>query len=363
MMFEEGETIHGIYEIDRFLGEGAFAEVYRVKHKFLGRQAMKVFKSPSTSTEEIESKLSEAIILSRIGHPNIIRVFDAGITETSIGNCGYFTMEYVAGGSLDTFWRSFGPKFVPITDAVDIIRQVCMGLAVAHSEKPPIIHRDIKPQNILVGYDSGGLRVRVADFGLAKKANPLTLLASAKGTPAFKPPECLSNLDSCAADVWGIGVTLYLLLTDRLPFPIESTLDFTSGKSFKGSLIATTRLNTQVDAGLDAIVSRCLEKKPGDRYPHAMALLNELADWQPSESKGRRPPEPLADVSKSALGLPAQSDHVAAEKMVAEALALSSDAGRLIEAADLLEEALNKSPKLRDRYEYRLKLWRKGIVS
>ncbi len=363
MIFEEGETIHGVYEVDRFLGEGAFAEVYRVKHKFLGRQALKVFKTPSTSPEEIENKLSEAIILSRIGHPNIIRVFDAGITETSIGNCGYFTMEYVAGGSLDTFWRSFGPKFVPIADAVDIIRQVCTGLSVAHSEKPPIIHRDIKPQNVLVGYDHGGLRVRIADFGLAKQANPLTLLASAKGTPSFKPPECLSNLDSCASDVWGIGVTLYLLLTDRLPFPIESWLDFSSGKSFTNPLVPTTSLNTQVDAGLDTIVSHCLEKKPGDRYPDAMALLEDLVNWQPSESKGKRPLKPLADESKSALGIPAQSDHIAAEKMIKEALTLSNDAGRLIEAADLLEEALNKSPKLRDKYEYQLKLWRKGIVS
>jgi serine/threonine-protein kinase len=363
MIFKEGEIIRGIYEIDRFLGEGAFAEVYRVNHKFLGRQAMKVFKTPSNSSKEIEEKLSEAIILSKIGHPNIIRVYDAGITETNIGNCGYFTMEYVAGGSLDTFWRSFGPNYVPIPDAVDIIRQVCMGLAVAHSEKPPIIHRDIKPQNILVGYDSGGLRVRIADFGLAKKVNPLTLMASAKGTPVFKPPECLSNLDSCASDVWGIGATLYLLLTDRLPFPIESELDFSSGNSFKGSLISTTRLNTRVNADLDAIVSRCLEKNPKDRYPDAMELLNDLVKWQPSELKSKQPTRPSADVSKSALGLAAQSDHIAAEKMIAEALELSSVAGRLFEAADLLEEALNKSPKLRDKYDYQLLLWRKGIVS
>ena len=363
MIFKEGATIQRIYEIDRFLGEGAFAEVYRVKHKFLGRQAMKVFKSRSTSPKEIEEKLGEAIMLSRIGHPNIIRLYDAGITETKSGDYGYFTMEYVAGGSLDTFWRSFGPKFIPVTDAVDITHQVCMGLAVAHSEKPPIIHRDVKPQNLLVGYDSGGLRVRIADFGLAKKVNPLTLMASSKGTPAFKPPECLSNLDSCTADVWGIGVTLYLMLTDRLPFPIESTLDFTSGKSYSSSLVPATHLNPWVDTDLDDIISRCLEKNPKNRYPNAMALLNDLAKWQPSELKRKEKPTPSVDESKSALGLTAQSDHVAAEKMVAEALALSSVAGKLIEAADLLEEALNKSPKLRDRYDYHLKLWRKGIVS
>jgi serine/threonine protein kinase len=359
MLFDEGKIVHDVYEIDRFLGEGAFAEVYRVRHKFLGRQAMKVFKSPSSSQEEIEEKLSEAIILSRIGHPNIIRVFDAGIVKTSIGQSGYFTMEYVAGGSLDTFWQSFGANFVPVADAVEIIRQVCMGLAVAHAEKPPIIHRDIKPQNILVGYDPGGIRVRIADFGLAKKANPLTLLASAKGTPAFKPPECLSNRDSCAADVWAIGATLYLLLTDRLPFPVEGRRDFSSGKCWKHSLVPASCFSSGVDSVLDSIVSRCLEMNPADRYPDAHAMLSDLLRWKPSESKKVR--EVKGDEYKSALGSVAQSDQTAAERMVVEAQSLSKDARKLVEAADLLEEALNKWPKLRERHEYQLRLWRRGI--
>lgn len=359
MFFDEGEIVHAVYEIDRFLGEGAFAEVYRVRHKFLGRQAMKVFKSPSSSQEEIEQKLSEAIILSRIGHPNIIRVFDAGIIKTSIGQCGYFTMEYVAGGSLDTFWQSFGANFVPVADAVEIIQQVCIGLAVAHAEKPPIIHRDVKPQNILIGYDAGGLRVRIADFGLAKKVNPLTLIASAKGTPAFKPPECLSNIDSCAADVWAIGATFYLLLTDHLPFPIESRMDFSSRKCWKRPLVPPSCFSSQVDSVLDSIVSRSLEIDSADRYPDAAAMLGALLQWKPPESK--RASESKGDEYKSALGSLAQSDQTAAERMVAEAQSLSRDARKLIEAADLLEEAVNKCPNLRERYEYQLKLWRRGI--
>lgn len=362
MLLDEGELIHDTYEVDRFLGEGAFAEVYRVQHKFLGRQAMKVFKSPSTLREGIEQKLSEAIILSRIGHPNIIRVFDAGIVETKIGHCGYFTMEYVAGGSLDNFWRSFGPNFVPVSDAVEIGRQVCMGLAVAHGEQPPIIHRDVKPQNILVGYDLGGLRARVADFGLAKQVNPLTLLASARGTPAFKPPECLSNADSCAADVWAIGATLYLVLTDRLPFPIESRIDFTSEKRWKRLLTPASCYNPQVDLFLDSVVCRSLEIRPTDRYPDAAAMLKALLEWEPSESVGAGKGKGDADEQKSALGLLAQTDQVAAERMAAKSLSLSRDATRLAEAADLLEEALNKSPELREKYDYQLRLWRRGIA-
>src|SRR5438094_8126968 len=99
-LLEEGQTVRDTYEVERYLGEGAFAEVYRVKHRFLGRQAMKVFKTIGMTMEETEQMLGEAILLSRIGHPNIVRVFDANVTETSRGVCGFFTMEYIAGGSL-----------------------------------------------------------------------------------------------------------------------------------------------------------------------------------------------------------------------------------------------------------------------
>jgi len=362
MLLDEGKMVRDIYEIDRFLGEGAFAEVYRVRHKFLGRQAMKVFKSPSTSLEEIEQKLGEATILSRIGHPNIIRVFDAGIIETHVGQCGYFTMEYVAGGNLETFWRSHQSNFIPISDAVQIVRQACMGLAVAHAEQPPIIHRDIKPQNILVGYDAVGLRTRVSDFGLAKKVNPLTLLASARGTPAFKPPEFLSNVDSCAGDVWALGTTLYLLLTDRLPFPIYDVMDLSSAKCWAHPLIPPSRFNLQVDPALDSILFRTLALKPADRYPDAKAMLEDLMEWKLPESGHLRKGRGNADEYKSVLGSSSQPDETADEEILVKALKLSQDTSKLMEAADLLEEALNRCPKLRERYEYQLKLWRRGII-
>lgn len=98
-LLNEGETIRDTYEVERFLGEGAFAEVYRVKHRYLGRQAMKVFKRVGMSLEEIQDVLGEAILLTKIGHPNIVRVFDANVHTTQRGTCGYFTMEHVPGGS------------------------------------------------------------------------------------------------------------------------------------------------------------------------------------------------------------------------------------------------------------------------
>jgi serine/threonine-protein kinase len=104
-LLQENQIIRGTYEVERLLGVGAFAEVYRVKHRFFGRQAIKVFKSVGMTMEEIEGMMGEAIMLSRMGHPNIIRVFDADVIETSWGTCGFFTMEYVAGGSLVNIFR------------------------------------------------------------------------------------------------------------------------------------------------------------------------------------------------------------------------------------------------------------------
>ena len=144
-LLSEGQIIRETYEVERFLGEGAFAEVYRVKHRFLGRQAMKVFKRGGMTVPEIEEMLGEAIMLSRIGHPNIVRVFDANVLETTKGLCGYFTMENVPGGSLEKFWHSYGTKFVPIETTIDLMKQVCRGLSLAHRQSPPVIHRDIKP--------------------------------------------------------------------------------------------------------------------------------------------------------------------------------------------------------------------------
>ena len=153
-LLEEGTRIRDTYEVERFLGEGAFAEVYRVNHRFLGRQAMKVFKQTSADAGEVVKMLAEAILLSKIGHPNIVRVFDANTVETKQGTCGFFTMEYVPGGTLDKFWRSYGTKRIPVETCVDLMKQICRGLSVAHNANPPIIHRDIKPQNILVGYEA-----------------------------------------------------------------------------------------------------------------------------------------------------------------------------------------------------------------
>jgi serine/threonine-protein kinase len=362
-MLQDGQVIRETYEVERFLGEGAFAEVYRVKHRFLGRQAMKVFKRVGMSLNEIEEMLGEAILLSQIGHPNIVRVFDANVLQSSRGVCGYFTMENIPGGSLDKFWRSHGTRIVPVETAVDLIKQVCRGIALAHREKPPIIHRDIKPQNILVGYEADGLRARVSDFGLAKKVNPLTLLATAAGTLAFKPPEAFAERkgDSCAADVWAIGATLYLLLTDLLPFAIPADVNWQSKNLFDKPVTPPSQINPDVNRALDAIVLKSLEIKAGNRYQTAKDLLTDLENWKPGKADSSAKSQTLStEASKTVLGVPTPANETKADELTKKAFQ-ARQAGRLAEAADLMEEAFNKSPELRPKYARQVKLWRCGI--
>lgn len=359
-LLEEGTTIRDTYQVERFLGEGAFAEVYRVKHRFLGRQAMKVFKREVESSEEVVGMLGEAILLSRIGHPNIVRVFDANILDTERGTRGYFTMEYVSGGTLDKFWRSFGDRHVQTETCVDIIKQVCRGLRVAHDANPPIIHRDIKPQNILVGYEAEGLRVRLSDFGLAKEVNPLSLFASAAGTLAFKPPEVFGphKNDSRAADVFAVGVTMYLLLTDELPFRVDPLLGWSQDATDWKVPSPPSEWNLLVDSTLDQIVMQCIHFNPRCRFPTASDLLTALDAWKPTCSHAV-PIHGDSSGSKRALaGTPL--DYSRGNQLCAEAEDLARR-GYLTDAADRMEEAFNHVPELRDKYAYRVSLWRRGI--
>jgi serine/threonine-protein kinase len=361
-LLQPGDLLRNTYEIERLLGEGAFAEVYRVKHRFMGRQAMKVFKAPGATIEDIEKDLKEALLLSALRHRNIIEVFDANILTTPVGDVGYFTMTYVSGGSLEQYWKSFGTNLMPVEQVVEIIRQTCRAVAVAHSANPPVIHRDIKPANILVGFDVLGLHVRLSDFGLAKSVNPLTLLATARGTLPFKPPESLNNIDSCPADVWGLGATLHLLLTDRLPYPCLSERDAENPSRFQRPMRLPSAYNINIDPGLEGILLRCLAVNPADRYPNAVALLADLELWEPGHADARLSSE-SPKTSKEALpGFTGRDLHAEAANALNVAFDVAQDPLNLMTAADLLEEAMGKDPDLRERYAPQLELWRKGIM-
>lgn len=355
--------IRDTYEVERLLGEGGFAEVYRVRHRFLGRQAMKVFKAPGTTAADIERDIGEALLLSRMKHPNIVELFDANVLEISGDRHGYFTMTYMPGGTLDRRWRSFDRDLMPVEEVVEIVRQVCLGLKVAHRSTPPIVHRDIKPQNVLVGFNDDGITARLSDFGLAKAVHPLTLLASARGTISFKPPESLDGLDSCAADIWSLGAMTYLLLTDEMPLPALSESDFRDPARFLRPIRPPRMYNINVDAGLESVIFRCLAADPQDRYQDAGDLLVDLEKWRPGFEASGASASATRKSSKDAIALASPHDlRGEAREALDQANEAARDPSNLWAAADLLEEAISKDASLRDTYETQLRLWRKGIM-
>ncbi|WP_369374390.1 serine/threonine-protein kinase [Promicromonospora sp. Populi] len=278
-LLSEGSRIGDTYEIERYLGQGAYSEVYRVRHRFLGRQAMKVLKRVGTLAET-RRMLGEATLLSKLGHPNIVRVFDAGTVPTPAGERGFFTMEYVAAGNLDDYRRSRPDGSVPVDDAVEILVQLCAGLAVAHRSDPPIVHRDITPWNVLVGYDQHRLRVRVGDFGLARRVDATSGLTSSEGTLMFMAPEALryGQGASPAGDVYAVGTVAYLLLTNLLPYEDVPATVF--GAQHRPPPISPHDLNRRADLDLAQIVLGALEPDLARRPADAAELGKALTTWQ-----------------------------------------------------------------------------------
>jgi serine/threonine protein kinase len=361
----EGLMLPTQHLVERFLGEGAFAQVYRVRHRVFGRQAMKVFKQPVQPQQDITGMLSEGILLSKIGHPNIVRVFDAGAFDLGGEQYGYLTMEYAGGGTLYDLWNSHGNKTLSVATSLDLVGQTAAGLSVAHHANPPVIHRDIKPNNILVAITAEGYQAKVSDFGLAKQVNPLTLMATAAGTLPFKAPEVFitEKADSPAGDVWSLGVTLYLLLTDQMPYAVPEGAT-PSRRIYETPPTLPSRLNFECDAGLDAIVLRALAFEPADRYAHAGEFREAVCAWKP-QSETASITGFAQGGSRSSLKTQVQAvptpEHEQAGHWMKQAYA-QARSGQLGAAADLLEEALKADPSLRSSHESRVRLWRMGVA-
>jgi len=365
MQLAEGSVIKGTYVVERYIGGGSFGEVYRVRHKFLGRQAMKVFRECGVSEEEIVELLREALLLSKIGHPNVIRVFEANVLDEEYGSRGYFTMEYVPGGTLDEYMKS--RHFVPQDEALNITRQICAGVAVAHTFKPGIIHRDLKPQNVLVGYEETGFSAKVSDFGLAEAPDKLTGFAPAAGSLMYEPPEAFEGLASFAGDVFAIGMIFYEMLTGRLPFEIKRDINVNDRNDLRELLVESRRrkpadsskINDAVDPLVDPILQKAMEFNAKDRYKNAQKMFEAVSACEKSLREANRPVSGVLLVSKSRIKV--ESSNLA-KNYLQKALDLSKQACMLEEATDCLQKAFMIDPSLREKYVYLLKNWRKGVV-
>jgi serine/threonine-protein kinase len=267
-----GRELDGQYTILEKLGQGGMGAVYRATQHSVGREvAIKVVNAHLVSDPEaIKRFLREAKLASRLGHPNAVTVIDFGQTDDGVF---YLVMELVNGRTLDQVIeaeRAFKPERV-----VRIAAQVCDALEGAHALR--IVHRDLKPSNIML-LASGRDLIKVLDFGLAKSVavdqTPTTMTGAGAllGTPAFMPPEiALGQPCDGRADLYSLGVVLYLLGSGRLPFQAGSAAELIA---MHGTEPAPPMQG--VPPALAQVIDRMLAKDPADRYQTAAATREAL---------------------------------------------------------------------------------------
>ena len=269
-----GEKIHS-YHINAHLGQGGMGNVYRATDTMLGREvALKMLHPQLTmQTQFLERFKKEARVLAQLLHPNIAVIYN--FIEQQ-GN-HFMVMEYVEGASLDELLKKYGtlpPEFV-----VPVFIQALEGLQHAHRKH--IFHRDIKPSNIMLTPDG---TVKLMDFGIAKVAGEqkMTQVNKIVGTVEFMAPELIQGKDASAlSDIYAMGVTLYELISGKLPF--ESDTDFNLMQAIlKKKPSPPDKLNASVPRPLADIVMKALDKNPDHRFTDARAFQQALANAFPS---------------------------------------------------------------------------------
>jgi len=260
------------YKILGKLGAGAMAVVYKAQQLSLDRTvAIKVLpKRLSENPEYVERFYREGQAAAKLNHNNIVQAFDVG----EAGGYHYFVMEYVEGKTLHDD-ISAGKIFTE-EEALDIIIQVAHALAHAHARG--LIHRDVKPKNIMI--DSGGV-IKLADMGLARATTDVeaarTEAGKAYGTPYYIAPEQIRgkiDIDG-RADIYGLGATFYHLVTGRVPYMADDPEEVMR-KHLRDQLIPPDHINTALSAGVSEVIEVMMAKQKEDRYNNADELLTDL---------------------------------------------------------------------------------------
>jgi serine/threonine protein kinase len=266
------DALGGRYRVERELGVGGMATVYRAEDIKHGRPvALKVLHPDLTMSLGPERFLREIRIIAQLQHPHILGLIDSGEADGLL----YYVMPYVAGETLRTRLAREGE--LPLQDAVWILREIADALAYAHGKH--IVHRDIKPENVMLAER----HAQVADFGIARaisesaRSTPITATGIAVGSPAYMAPEQAASdpqLDH-RADLYAFGVLAFELLTATPPFSAATTVQLIAAHRSRQP-DPPSRLRPTIPAGLDEIVLRCLAKSPADRYQSGHDIVRAL---------------------------------------------------------------------------------------
>lgn len=269
MTIEPGIVINDRYEIRQRIGRGGMASVWEADDRVLGRTvAVKILSDRYASDPDfVERFRREASAAAKLSHPNIVAVFDRGEFE---GNY-YIVMEYLPGPDLKGIIREQGP--LNPRNAVDAALQILAALAAAH--KRDVIHRDVKPQNVMVAEDG---RLKVTDFGIARAGDEVEMTAAGSviGTAQYLSPEQARGNDvTTASDCYSVGIVLYEMLTGRVPFDGDTPVAVAM-RQVNEPPVAPRLLVPAIPDDLNDVVMHALEKRPGARYRTAEEFTDAL---------------------------------------------------------------------------------------
>ncbi len=294
----EGKTLLDRYEVRRRLGAGGTATVYLAIQQPIGREvAIKILRADLAGPERgalADRLVREAQLIARLSHPHIVSVYDCGKLPNE---AVYVVMECIKGEPLTA--QLVGPL-----EAERAVR-ITLGLAEAlrHAHLNGVIHRDLKPSNVLMTKADDGKEVpKLVDFGIGKGINDTdetTVVGRFLGTPQYASPEQamgLAEVDG-RTDIYALGCLMYRMLAGVLPFEADTAMGVAFKQVHAPWPPMASRSAAMVDSALEAIVQRCMEKKPEDRWPDAEALIGALRAWQQRELSPvglSRPVPPLA---------------------------------------------------------------------
>ena len=289
----QGSVVDNRYDVERPLGSGGMGEVYLARDMTLGRDvALKLLRSQFANDRDSAERFKrEALSAARLSHPNIVQVYDRGDTEDGTS---YIAMEYVPGGTLKDRITQEGPLDAKV--AASYGYQVAGALGAAHDKG--LVHRDIKPQNVLITENG---EAKVADFGIARAVSAATgsqtQTGTILGTAGYMSPEqALGKPATPKSDLYSLGVVLYEALTGGLPFTAENPIAV-SMKHVNEPPVPPQALNPTVPDGMNDVVLKLLAKDPDDRYEGAEALAEDL--WRARSGSSPAAAAPIAGETRT----------------------------------------------------------------
>lgn len=266
-MLKEGTVIGQRYEVISRVGGGGMADVYKAKdHKLNRMVAVKVMKSEFKEDPTFITKFrKEAQAAAGLSHPNIVNVYDVGDDN----GLYYIVMELVEGITLKDYIVRKGK--LSVKEATSIAIQVSLGLQAAHNRG--IIHRDVKPQNIIISVDG---KVKLSDFGIAKATNSNTITSNVMGSVHYSSPEQVrGGFSNAKSDIYSLGVTLYEMVTGRVPFDGETTVAIAI-KHLQEEIEAPSKYTPNLPYALEQIILKCTQKSTDRRYETMSELIEDL---------------------------------------------------------------------------------------